>query len=90
MPGVFEDLVVLDLSWGIAGPMTTMLLADNGAQVTRIEPPEGDPFRLSPDTGSGTGASGALARFATRRDSTPFDGWRRRRTSSSTASLRAR
>src|SRR2546430_4466053 len=24
--------------------MTTMLLADNGAQVTRIEPPDGDPF----------------------------------------------
>jgi len=45
MPGVFDDVRVLDLSWGAAGPMTTMLLADNGAQVTRIEPPDGDPFR---------------------------------------------
>lgn len=45
MPRVFEDLRVLDLSWGTAGPMTTMLLADNGAEVTRIEPPGGDPFR---------------------------------------------
>ena len=45
MTGVFDGLLVLDLSWGSAGPMTTMLLADNGAQVTRIEPPEGDPFR---------------------------------------------
>jgi crotonobetainyl-CoA:carnitine CoA-transferase CaiB-like acyl-CoA transferase len=45
MAGVFDGLRVLDLSWGIAGPMTTMLLADNGAGVTRIEPPEGDPFR---------------------------------------------
>jgi crotonobetainyl-CoA:carnitine CoA-transferase CaiB-like acyl-CoA transferase len=44
MAGVFDGLRVLDLSWGIAGPMTTMLLADNGAQVTRIEPPAGDPF----------------------------------------------
>jgi crotonobetainyl-CoA:carnitine CoA-transferase CaiB-like acyl-CoA transferase len=44
MPGVFDGLRVLDLSWGITGPMTTMLLVDNGAQVTRIEPPEGDPF----------------------------------------------
>jgi len=44
MPGVFDGLRVLDLSQGIAGPMTTMLLADNGAEVTRIEPPGGDPF----------------------------------------------
>ena len=36
MPGVFDGLRVLDLSSGIAGPMTTMLLADNGALVTRI------------------------------------------------------
>jgi crotonobetainyl-CoA:carnitine CoA-transferase CaiB-like acyl-CoA transferase len=42
--GVFEGIRVLDLSWGTAGPMTTMFLADNGAEVTRIEPPEGDPF----------------------------------------------
>jgi crotonobetainyl-CoA:carnitine CoA-transferase CaiB-like acyl-CoA transferase len=42
--GIFEELRVLDLSWGVAGPMTTMLLADNGATVTRIEPPNGDPF----------------------------------------------
>jgi crotonobetainyl-CoA:carnitine CoA-transferase CaiB-like acyl-CoA transferase len=45
MPGVLENLRVLDLSWGISGPMTTMLLADHGAHVTKIEPPGGDPFR---------------------------------------------
>ncbi len=44
MAGVFDGLVVLDLSWGIAGPMTTMMLADNGARVTRIVRPQGDPF----------------------------------------------
>ena len=43
--GVLKDIRVLDLSWGIAGPMTTMLLADHGAAVTQIEPPGGDPFR---------------------------------------------
>ena len=45
MAGVLDGLKVLDLSWGIAGPMATMMLADHGAQVTRIEPPGGDPFR---------------------------------------------
>ena len=42
--GILHGLKVLDLSWGISGPMTGMLLADHGAQVTRIEPPAGDPF----------------------------------------------
>lgn len=44
MAGVLSGLKVLDLSWGIAGPAAAMLLADNGAAVTRIERPEGDPF----------------------------------------------
>jgi crotonobetainyl-CoA:carnitine CoA-transferase CaiB-like acyl-CoA transferase len=42
--GILRDIDVLDLSWGIAGPMAGMLLADHGARVTRIEPPDGDPF----------------------------------------------
>ncbi|MGH8457999.1 MAG: CoA transferase, partial [Nevskiales bacterium] len=45
MAGVYDKLKVLDLTWGIAGPMATMLLGDNGADVTKIEPPGGDPFR---------------------------------------------
>ena len=44
MAGVLDDVKVLDLSWGISGPMTGMLLADHGADVTRIERPGGDPF----------------------------------------------
>jgi crotonobetainyl-CoA:carnitine CoA-transferase CaiB-like acyl-CoA transferase len=45
MTGVLADVKVLDLSWGIAGPLAGMLLADHGAEVTKVEPPGGDPFR---------------------------------------------
>ena len=45
MTGVLDGVVVLDLSTGIAGPVAGMLLADHGAQVTKVEPPGGDPTR---------------------------------------------
>ena len=45
--GVLDGVEVLDLSWGISGPMAAMLLADHGARVTRIERPGGDPWRNS-------------------------------------------
>jgi crotonobetainyl-CoA:carnitine CoA-transferase CaiB-like acyl-CoA transferase len=47
MASVLDGIRVLDLSWGISGPIAGMLLADHGADVIKIEPPGGDPFRTS-------------------------------------------
>jgi crotonobetainyl-CoA:carnitine CoA-transferase CaiB-like acyl-CoA transferase len=45
--GALHGVRVIELTWGIAGPMTGMLLADQGAIVTRLEPPH-DPFADQP------------------------------------------
>jgi len=36
---------VLDLSWFLPGPLASLVLADMGAEVLKIEPPAGDPMR---------------------------------------------
>ncbi|HEY6530746.1 MAG TPA: CoA transferase [Acidimicrobiales bacterium] len=41
--GACAGLRVLDLTQGLAGPMATMILADFGAEVVRVEPADGDP-----------------------------------------------
>ena len=40
--GAFDGITVLDFTQGIAGPHASMLLALHGADVIKIEPPEGD------------------------------------------------
>jgi crotonobetainyl-CoA:carnitine CoA-transferase CaiB-like acyl-CoA transferase len=56
--GVLDGLKVLDLSWGISGPVVGMLLADHGASVTRIEPPDGGAEHPLPDDGLNLNDSG--------------------------------
>lgn len=43
--GALSDLRVIDLAQGIAGPYCAKLFADAGAEVIKIEPPEGDRSR---------------------------------------------
>lgn len=43
--GALAGLTVLEIASYVSGPFAAMLLSDLGANVIKIEPPEGDPFR---------------------------------------------
>ncbi len=43
--GPLEGLRVVEIAGDIAGPYCTKLLVDLGAEVTKVEPPWGDPLR---------------------------------------------
>jgi crotonobetainyl-CoA:carnitine CoA-transferase CaiB-like acyl-CoA transferase len=51
--GPLAGVKVLDLSAYIAGPYGCTLLADQGAEVLKVEPPEGDNLRTYPSTLAG-------------------------------------
>jgi len=56
MSGALDGIRILDLSWGVAGPLGVLLLAEQGADTIKVEPPGGDFGKHSPPLAGTVGA----------------------------------
>src|SRR5439155_26453198 len=57
MPGPLEGVRIVDLTSNVAGPLATMILGDQGADIIKVEAPEGDSTRHGADRRGGFTAS---------------------------------
>lgn len=74
--GALADVEVVELGSAIAGPFTGKLLADNGAHVTKVEPPSGATYRNRPLAYDSHGSDDFTYRFLpynTGKDSVALD-----------------
>ena len=60
MAGILHGIRVIDLSQGMSGALASLLMAEQGADVIKVEPPGGDRYRESkPAFSFGIAASAA-------------------------------